>query len=125
MIDDKTQLSIRYKGAWTFVTPSNVISEYQGRKFYRIDYPFKLIKEGESNPVKGVPRTAGNYIAINEAGVIDFLDERSYRQIFPIKNRKPPAAPISSNNLRDPNFLTKVLQESPTSSYNRPIPKNL
>ena len=124
MVDAYTQLSIYYKGSWTFVTPSKVISEFEGRKFYQISYKFKLVKDGITNPSQGIPRKAGNYIAISENGVIDYLSESDYRNIFPIKNRNPRPAPVTSSNLKDPNYLTKVLQESPTSSYNRPIPKN-
>jgi hypothetical protein len=125
MKGDYTQLSIYYKGYWIFVEPSKVISESGGRKFYRVDYKFKLVKEGEKYPEKGITREAGNYIAKSPNGVIDFLTERDYRAIFPYPNRKPPETPKTSSELKDPNYLTKVLQESPTSSYNRPIPKNL
>ena len=124
MVDAYTQLSIYYNGSWTFVTPSKVISESGGRKFYQISYKFKLVKDGITNPVQGIARKAGNYIAISENGVIDYLSELDYRNIFPIKNTNPRPLPVTSSNLKDPNYLTKVLQESPTSSYNRPIPKN-
>jgi hypothetical protein len=126
MNNPTTKLSILYQGSWSFATPTQEVVKTEKQSIYRIDYKFGLVKQNEELPNKITQiGNKGDYVSLDPAGVMSLMTASEYKRIYKKVQNKEPLISRSSKNLRDPNFLTKVLQESPTSSYNRPIPKNL
>ena len=107
-----TRLSAYFNGSWSWATLVNPTKIGAEQSFYRINYPFGLHKNNSSDPakyyIKGNP---GEYVSSNKQGTLDLVTEFDYAQLFPTL-QDIPTTPPSSNQLSDPNFLTKTQQES-------------
>ena len=120
-----TKLSILYQGKWIFFTPTQEVKKTEKNVIYRIDYKFGLVKQDEDLPSKIVQiGNKGDYVSYDTLGIYSLLPAAEYKRIYNKPSKEEPLITRTSKNLKDPNYLTKVLQESPTSSYNRPTPKN-
>ena len=120
-----TQVSIKYQSSWLFISLNNAIYESSMEKVYRLDYTFGLVESEQPDPSKfSVKGNPGDYIIEDSFGTYIRMTPKEYRMKYPTPNKTKKVQVRTSKNLKDPNYLTKVLQESPTSSYNRPTPKN-
>ena len=106
------RFSVFTNGRWSFaslVTPTRVTAD---QSFFLISYPFGLHKSASTNPskysVKGAP---GDYISRDQLGIIALVTAPQYALQFP-GPQEIPTPPLSSEQLRDPNFLTKIQVES-------------
>ena len=104
--------SVYVNGRWSFaslITPTRITGE---QAFYLMNYPFGIMKAGTKNPskyaVKGAP---GDYISRDQRGFLALVTASNYALLFPGPQQLPIAAP-TSEQLKDPNFLTKTQAES-------------
>tara|TARA_R110000765_G_scaffold183244_4_gene289141 strand:+ start:1642 stop:2211 length:570 start_codon:yes stop_codon:yes gene_type:complete len=104
--------SVFVNGRWSFaslITPTRVTAD---QSFFLIIYPFGLHRSGSKNPskyaVKGAP---GDYISRDQRGFLALVTAPHYALQFP-GPQQIPTQPLSSEQLRDPNFLTKTQVES-------------
>jgi|TARA_R110001583_G_C5545679_1_gene399841 hypothetical protein len=107
-----TRASVYVNGRWSFASlagPTRVTSE---QDFFLINYPFGINKTGTKDPsrytVKGAP---GDYISRDQRGVLALVTASHYALLFP-GPQQIPTSPPSSDQLKNPNFLTKTQAES-------------
>ena len=115
-----TRLSVNFNGIWSFATPTNRVRQDEGVSYYKIDYPFGVTNSQEKNPQKiQQVGTAGDYLVLDTLGTYSVVSKKKYDKLFPPSinyHTNPP--PLSSNALKDPNFLTKVAKGLASPEYN-------
>ena len=105
-------VSVYRNGRWDFVTLGSPNKTTEDQSFFRINSVFGIHKAGSRNAanyaVKGRP---GDYVSIGLTGEYALVTVEQFDLLFP----KPQQTPVSyptSNNLKNPNYLTKIQQES-------------
>ena len=105
-------LSVYFNGKWSYATLTNPNKITVLQSFYLISYPFGLHRKVTTSPgkyvIKGAP---GDYVARDNQGFLSLVTAHNYSLLFP-GPQNILTSPPSSELLRDPNFLTKTLQES-------------
>jgi len=116
-----TQLSVNINGVWTFAgmgVPTKIVDNLS---IYKINYKFGLLYEGttspDSPPVLG---QRGDYVSVDPTGGMQIITSSMYRMMYPEKNSVTTKV-VSSKSLSDPNFIDKVIKNSNTSEYNKPM----
>lgn len=115
-----TRLSVNFNGIWSFATPINMVRQDEGVFYYKIDYPFGATNAQEKNP-KNVQQlgAAGDYLVLDTLGTYSVVSKKKYDILFPPSiNYHTAPPPLSSNALKDPNFLTKLVEETERPEYN-------
>ena len=64
---------------------------------------------------RGMP---GDYLGLDSLGVYTVLTEKQFLRLFPIPNQNPPHNPCTDKELRDPKFLTDVIQKQTAATSN-------
>ena len=106
-----TSLSVYRNGVWIFAAPTNLTKTYNQQQFYLMSESFGLVREGNTNPRVSARRGApGEYLAVSQDGSYTIVTRAEYDWIFPTPNLNPPEIPNNSKQLKDPNFLTKILK---------------
>jgi len=104
-------LSVYRNGVWGFAVPTTLTKTYNQQQFYLMSESFGLVRAGTSNPKvlarKGSP---GDYVAVNQDGSYTLITAAEYKMLFPAPNLNPPEIPNNSDQIKDPNFLTKILK---------------
>ena len=107
-----TRITVYFNGKWSFANLSSPTKYTEDQNFYLINYPFGLTKSNVLNPahfsVKGDP---GDYVSLDRQGALALVTASNYALLFP-GPQEIPTPPPSSEQLRDPNFLTKIQLES-------------
>lgn len=119
-----TKLSVFFKGAWYFVDLGDPTYAKGLEQYFQMVYPFGLVKDGETNPSKVGPRgEPGDYVAkASNTQEMAVVTKDYYNKMVKPKNTvKPSKAPLNSNALQDPSFLTKVVEKDASISYNESL----
>ena len=107
-----TRVTVYFNGKWSFANLSSPTKSTEDQNFYLISYSFGLTKSNVLNPaqfsVKGDP---GDYVSLDRQGVLALVTASNYALLFP-SSQQIPTPPPSSEQLRNPNFLTKIQLES-------------
>ena len=107
-----TRISVYFSGRWSYANPNTPSRKTVDQNFYLISYPFLLHRSGLTDPSKGLLQGApGDYMAQDMQGVMSLVKASQYALLFP-STQHPTIKPTSSENLRNPNFLTKIQLES-------------
>lgn len=108
-----TNVSIYRDGRWVFAGLNNLKKTSQGQNFYLMSNPFGLLKEGTQDPkiitLRGEP---GDYVAIDSTGTVSMVTAEQFNQLFPAPNLDPPKTSNNSEQLKDPKFLTDILNKN-------------
>jgi len=108
-----TRFSIYLQGSWRFGRLGSPTIVADNQSIYRMNVPFALIDSGETNPKaakeRGMP---GDYLAADAFGELVVITEEQYKLRFPTR-RKQPYKPETSEVLKDPTFITKIVEETP------------
>ena len=109
-----TKLSTFVNGRWSFTSLISPTKTTEAQNFYRIDSVFGLLKSGTIQPTKySIKGSSGDYVAQDtKLGTLSLVTKENYLLLFPSLIPAPPATPPQSSQLQDPNFLTKIQQES-------------
>ena len=115
-----TRLSVNFNGIWSFATPTNRVRQDEGVSYYKIDYPFGVTNSQEKNPQKiQQVGTAGDYLVLDTLGTYSIVSKKKYDILFPPSiNYHTAPPPLSSEALKDPNFLTKIAEGTDNLEYN-------
>jgi hypothetical protein len=115
-----TKLSVLHNGAWKFGLPTNKVRLSEGISYYKIDYIFGVLDSQEQNPMNvlqiGQPF---DYLVSDTLETYSVMSKKKYDVLFPSPiqyHTTPP--PLSSEALKDPNFLTKVVEGQTSPQYN-------
>ena len=130
-----TKVSMYINGRWIFVGLGSPLQQTSTETYFRLPKRFGLCRSTTNSPnginIHGDP---GDYVCRSEGGILSLVKPELYNELFPPKNVNPPYTPTTSSELQDPNYITKILQESPdrpsnsiqvgTSSYfvSQPVP---
>jgi hypothetical protein len=107
-----TRVSIYRDGKWLFVNLLTPTKSTAGQDFFLIETLFGLHKEGSTNPAKyAVKGSPGDYVSVDKNGVKALVTAAMYELLFPPTQQAPFTA-TNSQNLKDPNYLTKIQRES-------------
>lgn len=108
-----TSVSIYRDGRWQFTFPTNLVRTAYQRAFYLMSEVFGLVKRGNISPKtlarKGAP---GDYVVLNPDGTYAIVTPGEFGRIFPTPNLNPPEVLKTSDQLKDPDFLTNILKGS-------------
>jgi|TARA_E500000305_G_C3976891_1_gene214777 hypothetical protein len=116
---ETTQISIYARGRWLFGALTDPVKSVGDSGIYRINLPFKLLKENDNNPAsKGFTAPPGDYVSRDAQGVLTHIPEAVYKIYYPPINSNPPYIPPTSSNLKDPNYLTNIVEESKNQDSN-------
>jgi hypothetical protein len=114
-----TQISIYTRGRWVFGALTDPVKSVGDSGIYRINLPFKLLKENDNNPAsKGFIAPPGDYVSRDALGVLTHISEAAYKIYYPPVNSNPPYVPPTSSNLQDPKYLTNIVEESKKQNSN-------
>ncbi len=114
-----TQVSIYSEGSWVFTNLINPVVTTLQQNFYLIGTPFGLIYNNINDP-KNVSRlgTPGDYVAEDiNTGTLDLVTPPQFSRLFPSPKQSIPT-PTSSEMLKNPNYITKIQQESVAKDSN-------
>lgn len=116
------QASIYLNGFWRFTSLTNPVRVYEGRSFYRINYPFGLVKEGVVFPdqvsVRGV---AGDYVAEDLNSYLTLITAQQYKDIFEPPQNVAVKQPVNQRSLSDKFIVNNSYKNSSTPSYNTAV----
>ena len=105
-------ISVYRNGRWSFASLTNPTRVSVDQSFYLISFPFGLVKEGQANPGKfSVLGKPGDYVSQDRQGRLALVTESMYALLFPKPQAKTTSYP-KSTSLKNPNYLTKIQQES-------------
>ena len=112
------RLAFYYNGRWQFGTleRSPFISS-DDQKIYRLIVKFSLLPANVRDPARGsIIGNPGDYVGVDSLGVMSLITKEQYQYRFP-KKRKPAYAPVTSESLKNPNYITEIVRGSaPTTS---------
>jgi len=108
-----TRVAVYVDGRWVFTNLANPVRTTLQQNFYLISTPFGLTSSAvtiaANNSYKGEP---GDYISEDKnQGVLSVVAASYYSMMFP-SPQQIPIIPTSSEQLKNPNFITKTYQES-------------
>ena len=108
-----TQVSIYSGGRWVFTNLINPVVTTLQQNFYLISTPFGLVYDNIDDPrfrsIQGMP---GDYVAQDKHfGILDLVTPSQFSRLFPSPQQNLPT-PTSSEMLKNPNYITKIQQES-------------
>mgnify|MGYP003120179361 CR=1 FL=1 len=111
--------SIYVGGNWVFSFPTNLVKTTLQQKFYLVSTPFGLVSETVYDPKKfSILGTPGDYVAENiNTGTLDLVTPAQFSRLFPSPKQSIPT-PTSSEMLKNPNYITKIQQESVAKDSN-------
>ncbi len=114
-----TQISTYVGGSWGFSNLGNPVKTTVGQNFYLISTPFGLVYDNTNNPenrsIQGKP---GDYVAQDKHfGILDLVTPAQFSRLFPSPKQIIPT-PTSSEMLKNPNYITKIQQESVAKDSN-------
>ena len=115
-----TKLSVLHHGTWKFALPTNKVRVSEGISYYKINYTFGVLDSEEQYPLNilqiGQPF---DYLVLDALGTYSVMSQKEYNILFPqpIQYHTTPP-PLSSEALKDPNFLTKVVEGQTSPQYN-------
>jgi hypothetical protein len=116
------QVSIYLNGFWRFTSLTNPIRIYEGRSFYRIDYPFGLVKEDTVSPdlvsVRGV---AGDYVAEDLNGYLSLITAQQYKELFEIPQNIAVKQPVNQRSLSDKFIVNNSYKNTTKPAYNTTV----
>ena len=117
-----TKLSVMFPGkGWFFAVATNKVREDAGISYYRIDRKFGTVAQKERDPTKLTQvGSIGDYLAKDSFGTLTIMKKKVYEVLFPnfVSSASMHPAPLSSEALKDPNFLTKIAERTPQPEYN-------
>ena len=107
-----TQVSIYSGGRWVFTNLINPVVTTLQQNFYLMGTPFGLIYNNINDPKKlSIQGKPGDYVAQGKEGILDLVTEAQFLLLFPTP-QQPSPTPTSSEMLKNPNYITKIQQES-------------
>lgn len=114
-----TKLSVYFKGEWKFATPTEMVRNDEGVRYFRIGFPFGTVDYRQQNPEILLNRgSSGDYLVINSNNRYGIISKALYEGRFPPPiNYHTTPEPLSSKALKDPKFLTKIAEEYGGASY--------
>jgi len=108
-----TKLSIYLNGRWQFATLTNPIRVDGNQSFYRINYKFGLVKDTISVPkIYTQAGEPGDFVAMDGTGELSLVKKADYKRQFPVLNKNPKTPADSSQKLKDPDYITKIVRGS-------------
>tara|TARA_R110001583_G_scaffold73623_6_gene204811 strand:+ start:24519 stop:25040 length:522 start_codon:yes stop_codon:yes gene_type:complete len=121
-----TGLVVYREGRWIFSPPdqySRKVRETPDETYYQMDVKFGITRKGAkmSSPYRFQPAQRGRpgqYLGRDKNGNYSILTEDWFRQLFPVRNQNPPHNPCNNKELRDPNYLTNIVQQQQKQSSN-------
>jgi len=120
-----TRLSVKFPGrGWAFAKPTNKVREELGISYYRIGFEFCVVERTVRIPSSRTKYSqvgsGGDYLARDIFGNLTVMKKKIYDTLYPSQSyTPPPKSPLSSEALKDPNFLTKIAEGAATLEYNR------
>lgn len=114
-----TQVSVYLNGQWVFADVVNPIIR-EGVEYYKMSKTFGVVRQGQPLPNRTFQRgKPGDYLSKSADGEFMVVPKQIYEDTFPVSITIPKAPnPSTSNELKDPNFLTKVVSEYQQSGSN-------
>ena len=108
-----TRLAVYINGRWLFTSFNDPVRTTLQQNFYLISTPFGLTTSNALDPAKyAIKGEPGDYVAQDKnQGVLSVVTASHYSMIFP-SPQQIPITPTSSEQLKNPNFITKTQQES-------------
>jgi len=108
-----TQISTYVGGRWVFSNLGNPVKTTVGQNFYLISTPFGLVYDNTNNPeLRSISGKPGDYVAQDKHfGILDLVTPSQFSRLFPSPQQNLPT-PTSSEMLKNPNYITKIQQES-------------
>jgi len=113
------RLAFYSNGRWQFgsLERAGFLSD-NDQRIYRIAVKFSLISESEGNPSRGsVIGQPGDYVGVDRLGVMSLITKEQYDYRFP-KKKKSRYTAETSENLRDPNYITEIVRGSAAAASN-------
>jgi len=108
-----TRVTVYVDGRWVFANLANPVRTTLQQNFYLISTPFGLTSKGATNAANNsFNGNPGDYVAEDKnQGVLSVVTASYYSLLFP-SPQQIPLTPTSSEQLKNPNFITKTLGES-------------
>ena len=108
-----TRLAVYIDGRWVFANLANPVRTTLQQNFYLISTPFGLTSKGVTNAANNsFNGNPGDYVAEDRnQGILSVVTASYYSLLFPFPQQIP-ITPTSSEQLKNPNFITKTLGES-------------
>ena len=114
-----TRLAVYVDGRWVFANLANPVRTTLQQNFYLISTPFGLTSKGVTNAANNsFNGNPGDYVAEDmNKGVLSVVAASYYSRMFP-SSQDIPNTPTSSEMLKNPNYITKIQQESVAKDSN-------
>ena len=108
-----TRLAVYINGRWLFTSFNDPVRTTLQQNFYLISTPFGLTSKGVTNAANNsFNGNPGDYVAEDKnQGVLSVVTASHYSMMFS-SPQQIPITPESSEQLKNPNFITKTQQES-------------
>jgi len=119
-----TKLSVNFPGkGWAFAFPTDKTREELGISYYRIGFEFAAVDQSVTDPNNRTKHSqvgsGGDYLARDIFGNLTVVKKKIYDTLYPSQRyTPPPKPPLSSEALKDPNFLTKIAEGTANLKYN-------
>lgn len=107
------RLSVYQNGFWSFGAPRYSESLFiDGVIYRRAMVKFGILTISQTNPANAtIFGGPGDYISEGQGGVFQKLTTAEFRAIYPMKVKDTDPAYTKSTALKDPNFLTGVVEK--------------
>jgi len=116
------QVSIYLNGFWRFTSLTNPIRIYEGRSFYRINYPFGLVKEGTVFPnLVSVQGVAGDYVAEDLRGFLTLITAQQYKDLFDLPQSIARTPPVNQRSLSNKFIINNSYKNTSKPAYNTTV----
>jgi hypothetical protein len=107
------QFSVFANGRWNFAVLQNPTKSTPTLQYFRIPYRFGIVAATQTNPAKvKIYGNPGEYVTKNQENILAVISEAQFERLFPRTNVTPKKRGLTSQDLDNPNFLTKTLRES-------------
>ena len=117
--------SIYTGGVWSYYNPKPESADlvFQNKYFYKMPVPFGLVDIGAISPKQVLQKgKIGDYLVRGSTGEYTIITKKQYKELFPVPNKNSPKMANTSKNLKDPNFITKIVKGSSPSNSNKTTP---
>jgi len=114
-----TKVSVYVDGEWMFMSLGNPVKTTVDQYFYLMSTPFGLVYDKTPDPKNfSILGKAGDYVAQGKTqGTLDLVTPSQFLRLFPSPQQNLPT-PTSSEMLKNPNYITKIQQESVAKGSN-------
>jgi hypothetical protein len=113
------KLSVYTFGVWKFAIPSNPIKQTLEANYYKINFKFGVLNSNQIDPRNTKARgEAGDYLVQDINNNYSVMTQAEYNLYFPTALQEVKKEPLTSNALKNPQFLTDILKNSEESSSN-------